>query len=235
MKAMIFAAGIGSRLKAYTQNTPKCLMPLGGTPILGLVIARLKDAGVTEAVINIHHHSEQVIDYLKASDNFGIKIHLSHEPTLLNTGGGLKKVGDLFMGESCFFLHNADIHYTGDLRALAAAHSGSSAIATLGIMPIKLDSGLYFDPQRRLVGWSGEQQQAPNDAELFSFSGISVCSSEILSFMNQGEAFSIIEPFLKAARSTQRVIGAEIDYAAWVDIGSPERLEALRSQLDSKR
>jgi NDP-sugar pyrophosphorylase family protein len=225
MKAMIFAAGIGSRLKQYTQNTPKCLMPLGDTTILERVVTRLKGVGVDEVVINIHHHPEQVIDYVKSRDDFGITVHLSHEPTLLNTGGGLKKVRDIFRGERAFFVHNADIHYAGDLASLLNAHEKRSAVATLGIMNITLDSGLYFDPQQRLVGWTGSTPCASDQAKLYSFSGISV------SYMNEAEKFSIIEPFIAAARSTSRVFGAEIDHLSWVDIGTPERLEALRQSL----
>jgi MurNAc alpha-1-phosphate uridylyltransferase len=231
MKAMIFAAGIGSRLKQYTQNTPKCLMPLGDTTILERVVTRLKGVGVSEVVINIHHHPEQVIEHVRSRGDFGIKVHLSHEPTLLNTGGGLKKVRDIFRGERAFFVHNADIHYTGDLASLLDAHHRRSTVATLGIMNITLDSGLFFDSEQRLVGWTGSTPCASDQAKLYSFSGISVCSEELFSYMDEAEKFSIIEPFIAAARSTGRVFGAEIDHLSWVDIGTPERLEALRQSL----
>jgi MurNAc alpha-1-phosphate uridylyltransferase len=244
MKAMIFAAGIGSRLGQLTHNTPKCLMPLdlgvssspGARTILEHVITRLKAATVDEVVINLHHHPEQIIEYVSGHANFGVTVHYSHEPSLLDTGGGLKRVRSFFEGREPFFVHNSDIYCTHDLRALLSAHCATSAVATLGVMQRESKRGLYFNRDRQLTGWTGEQlttHQAgmPADSSLFAFSGISVCSSEIFTFMDSRDTFSIIESFLVAARATGRVYGHTIPTTGWVDIGTPERLHALQRQL----
>ena len=231
MKAMIFAAGIGSRLGQLTQNTPKCLMPLGSGTILEHVITRLKVAGVTEVAINLHHLPEQITQYLTQQQNFGLTVHLSHEPALLNTGGGLKKVREVFTGEDAFLVHNADIYCTHDLTSLLSDHRSQRAIATLGIMQRASKRGLYFDHSKRLTGWTEETASSPDESDIFAFSGISVCSSEIFSYMDSRDTFSIIETFLAAARATGGVFGSLIPSSGWVDIGTPERLDALQKEL----
>ena len=235
MKAMIFAAGIGSRLKELTATTPKCLMPIGETTILAHVINKLKSVGVDEVVINTHHLANLVVEYLTSQANFGVKVHFSHEDILLDTGGGLQKMRHIFAGERAFFVHNSDIYYAGDLSDLLQAHLAKNAVATLGIMPIKTERGLYFDAQRKLTGWS-KQHTPQSDADtLFDFSGITVCSDEIFKYMDAPPPFSIITPLLQAARATERVFGADINPNQWVDIGTPERLNALRASLAKMR
>lgn len=231
MKAMIFAAGIGSRLGQFTQNTPKCLMSLGTGTILEHVISRLKAVGVDEVVINLHHFPEQITTYLAQHRNFGLTVHLSHEPVLLNTGGGLKKVRDIFLGEKAFLVHNADIFCTHDLSTILDAHHAKNAVATLGIMQRASKRGLYIDRTQHLTGWSEEQGPAPAESEIYAFSGISVCSDQIFAYMDACDTFSIIESFLLAARATSRVFGSLIPSTGWVDIGTPERLIALQKQI----
>jgi MurNAc alpha-1-phosphate uridylyltransferase len=232
MKAMIFAAGIGSRLKELTQDTPKCLIEIAGTPMLERVVTSLKEAGVTAVAINLHHHAEQVVTFVESRNRFGIEVTFSHEPTLLDTGGGLKKIRGFFQGEEAFFIHNADIHCTSDLKRLMSAHRERNAIATLLTMERPDTRGLYFGNDRQLVGWTGEQSSVPSATQLRAFCGISVASSDIFRFMGDEEVFSIIRTFLEAARNTHLVFGQTIDPGAqWVDIGTPEELRALRSKL----
>ena len=235
MKAMIFAAGVGSRLGQLTQNTPKCLMPLGGGTILEHVISRLKVAGVTEVAINLHHLPEQITQYLTQQQNFGLTVHLSHEPALLNTGGGLKKLRDIFVGEDAFFVHNADIYCTHDLTSLVGDHRSLKAVATLGVMQRASKRGLYIDRSKRLTGWTEEETPKPTESDIYAFSGISVCSGQIFSYMDSRDTFSIIETFLAAARATERVFGSLIPSSGWVDIGTPERLEVLQKELRDEK
>jgi len=235
MKAMIFAAGVGSRLGQLTQNTPKCLMPLGGGTILEHVISRLKVAGVTEVAINLHHLPEQITQYLTQQQNFGLTVHLSHEPALLNTGGGLKKVREVFTGEDAFLVHNADIYCTHGLTSLLSDHRSLKAVATLGVMQRASKRGLYIDRSKRLTGWTEEETLQPTESDIYAFSGISVCSSEIFSYMDSRDTFSIIETFLAAARATERVFGSLIPSSGWVDIGTPERLEVLQKELRDEK
>lgn len=230
MKAMIFAAGIGSRLKELTRDTPKCLMQVGDRTMLEHVVVRLKSAGVTAIAINVHHHAEKVTQFLHEKNYFDLEVLVSHEPTLLDTGGGLKKVAPFFAGEDSFLIHNADIYSSVDLAKLVERHRSLNAIATLAVMSRPSKRGLYFDPADKLVGWTGEQTPPPC-ASLLSFSGISVASHEIFSHMGSESEFSIIKTFLTAARATERVWGDRVPETDWTDIGTPEQLEALRKRL----
>ena len=126
MKAMIFAAGLGTRLKPLTDHMPKALVPVAGRPMLEHVILKLKEAGFTELVINIHHFGEQIIDFLKANQNFGLTIHISDErDMLLDTGGGIKKAATFFTGTEPFLVHNVDILSNADLKEVYDFHRKS--------------------------------------------------------------------------------------------------------------
>jgi len=235
MKAMVFAAGLGTRLKELTKNKPKCLMEVGGTTLLEHVIDALKSAGVSSIVINVHYLADQIERYIASKNSFGINISLSHEATLLDTGGGLKKVRDFFEGQKAFLIHNADIYTSYDLKQMVDAHnSRRGSIATLGVMRRESLRGLYFDGDSHLTGWSEEKNAlktpAPTD-QLLAFSGISIASSELFQYMGAEDVFSIITAFLNAARSTGRVWGHIIQDCEWTDIGTPEQLNALRQKL----
>lgn len=233
-KAMIFAAGIGSRLKDLTKDTPKCLMQVGGVAMLERVVERLKAVGVRSIVINTHHHAEQVVAFVERRRHFGIEVTLSHEPSLLDTGGGLKKVKDLFAGEPSFFLHNADVYCESDLGDLIARHQARGALATLAVMTRESKRGLFMNSAMELVGWTSERLPAPSNATQYAFSGISICSPSVFSYMPGGDTFSIIEPLLACARATHAVFGVSIDPRTWVDIGTPEQLAALQARFETR-
>lgn len=232
MKAMIFAAGVGSRLKELTRATPKCLMEVGGKTMLERVVDRLKGVGVTAVAINTHHHAEQVTDFIKSRGYFGIEVILSHEPVLLDTGGGLRKVASFFAGEEPFLVHNADIYSDLDLARLVEVHRSKNAVGTLAVMKRPSKRGLYVDSQHHLIGWTQEEKPAPEEAALYSFCGISVASHEVFSHMPREGAFSIISSYLFAARATNRVYGELVTGVDWTDIGTPEQLEALRGRIN---
>ncbi len=229
MKAMIFAAGIGSRLKELTRDTPKCLMQVGGVTMLERVVTRLKDAGVTSIAINVHHHAEKVVQLVESRNYFGIEVTFSHEPVLLDTGGGLKKLRAFFEKEDAFFIHNADIYCTTDLTRLMRIHRERQAVATLLVMQRPDPRGLYFDQDHKLVGWTGEQAPPAPQARLLPFCGISVASSTLFDSMGDDEVFSIVRTFLHAARITSRVFAEPLEASAeWIDIGTPEELSTLQ-------
>lgn len=232
MKAMIFAAGVGSRLKELTRATPKCLMEVGGKTMLERVVDRLKGVGVTAVAINTHHHAEQVTDFIKSRGYFGIEVIISHEPVLLDTGGGLRKVAPFFGGEEAFLVHNADIYSDIDLARLVEVHRSKNAVGTLAVMKRPSKRGLYVDSQHHLIGWTQEEKPAPEEAALYSFCGISVASHEVFSHMPREGAFSIISSYLSAARATNRVYGELVTGVDWTDIGTPEQLEALRGRIN---
>lgn len=132
MKAMIFAAGLGTRLRPLTDHMPKALVPVAGKPMLERVILRLKEAGFNEITVNIHHFGEQIIDFLRTHDNFGTEIHISDERgMLLDTGGGIKKARPFLDGQEPFLVHNADILTDIDLAGLYRHHLESDAESTL--------------------------------------------------------------------------------------------------------
>jgi NDP-sugar pyrophosphorylase family protein len=231
MKAMVFAAGIGSRLKELTKSTPKCLMQAGGKTMLEHVIDHLKRVGVTEIAINLHHHPDQIRTFVEEKKQFGLQVTFSEEPALLNTGGGLKQLRAFFEGEERFIVHNSDVFCSHDLGSLVQAHKDHNALATLAVMKRESKRGLFFDSDMRLLGWTEEAAPQPSDAQLFAFGGISICSGEIFQCMDERSEFSIIEPLLRASRATHRVLGAEIDPKTWIDIGTPEQLAVLQKRL----
>lgn len=155
MKAMIFAAGLGSRLKPLTDTMPKALVPIAGRPMLEHVILKLKAAGFTEIMINIHHFGEQILDFLKANENFGLIIHISDErDLLLDTGGGVKKARSFFENsDEPFLIHNVDILSDVNLKELYDYHLQSGAVATLLASQRKTSRYLLFDTDKRLCGW----------------------------------------------------------------------------------
>ncbi len=235
MKAMIFAAGVGSRLQQLTRENPKCLMHAGGKPLLYHVLMQLKTVGVREVMINLHHYPEKVMSYLNSLHDLEMQVSFSHEPSLLDTGGGLKKIRSFFDGESSFILHNADIYSTVDLSELVTAHRQYAAIAVLAVMQRESKRGLFFDSSSHLVGWTGESSPPPSSATCMklAFAGISVASSELFEHMGSEDAFSVIQPFLNAARMTHRVFGYRVDGAYWADIGTSESLLALQKHLEA--
>jgi NDP-sugar pyrophosphorylase family protein len=234
MKAMVFAAGVGSRLGELTATTPKCLMKVGDQAMLELVVSRLKSAGVSAIAINVHHLADLVIDFVRSKNNFGIEVVFSNEATLLDTGGGLKKLRSFFEQEEAFIIHNSDIFSLCDLSALIQIHRARNAVGTLAVMERASSRGLYFDRNNVLVGWTQESQGAPQDGQALGFSGISVASGELFSYMGEADTFSLIRPYLEASRATGRVWGVAIPAEDWVDMGTPEQLALLRSKLAKK-
>jgi N-acetyl-alpha-D-muramate 1-phosphate uridylyltransferase len=235
MKAMVFAAGIGSRLKEFTKDTPKCLIEVGGIPMLERVVEQLKGAGVNSLVINVHHHADKVIQFVESRNNFGVNVTFSREPSLLDTGGGLKNVARHFNGEEAFLIHNADIFSDIDLKGLVSSHRARNAIGTLAVMERPSQRGLHFSADNRLVGWTGENAVAPEGTRVLAFCGISVASARIFEFMGDEAVFSIIKSYLTAARATGAVWGEVVSNCEWTDIGTPEQLQGLRERLTAGR
>lgn len=231
MKAMVLAAGVGSRLKHLTKSRPKCLMEIGKSTMLEIVIERLKAAGVREIMINLHHLPDMITEYVKSKSSFGIDVSFSYEKDLLDTGGGIKRVRSFFQEEDLFLVHNSDVFSELDLNELIQFHRNSRALATLPVMSRESRRGLYFDSQDQLVGWTGENIQPPAGARLLAFSGMHALSGSIFKYMGEKESFSIIEPYLVAARAGERVLGYQMQDVFWLDMGTPEDLEELRRRV----
>src|SRR6266446_1979903 len=157
MKAMILAAGLGTRLRPLTDHRPKALVEIAGRTLLEITLSRLVASGVREVIINVHHLADAILDYLKTNDNFGMRIEVSREDVLLDTGGGLKKAAWFFLEESNrleepFILHNVDVISTIDLRRMMQFHTENQALATLAVQNRETSRYLLFNEQLQLCG-----------------------------------------------------------------------------------
>lgn len=234
MKAMIFAAGLGARLKPLTNNTPKALIPIAGKPMLEHVILKLKAAGFDQIVINIHHLGQQILDFLAANNQFGIQIYISDEQDyLLDTGGGIKKAARFLQGNEPFLIHNVDIISNVDLQALYNSHVKSDSLATLLVSQRNTSRYLLFNQENKLCGWrnheTGEVKSYypyfnPEQYNEYAFGGIHVISPDIFNWMEEWTGkFSIINFYLSiCARTT--IQGYLAENLRLLDIGKPETL-----------
>ena len=232
MKAMIFAAGLGTRLKPFTDHMPKAHVPVAGKPMLEHVILKLKSFGVDELVINVHHFAQQIIDFLKEKDNFGIKIWISDETEeLLETGGGIKKAAPFF--DEPFLVHNADILSNVDLKAMYDYHLTSGNDATLLVSPRKTVRYLLFNETNRLCGWVNKDTlqtkpegfvYQPEIQKEYAFGGIHIISPTLFKYMEGWSGkFSIMDFYLLTCQKAQ--LGGYIkDDLHLIDIGKLETL-----------
>ena len=244
MKAMIFAAGLGTRLRPLTDHQPKALVNVGGVPMLERVILRLKGAGFDDITVNVHHFGEQIIDFLQAKRYAGVTIHISDErDLLLDTGGGILKAKPFLEGNEPFLVHNADIMTDIDLGALYRHHLAHRAEATLVVSQRNTSRYLLFDAQQRLQGWTNKQtgEVLPADLDIaaghytpMAFSGIHVISPTLYRWM--GEApwngkFSII-PFYVAICREARIQGYQPEQMHFFDVGKIETLRQAEEWLE---
>lgn len=210
MKAMIFAAGLGTRLKPLTDNMPKAMVEIAGKPLLEHVILKLKAAGFDEIIVNVHHFAEQIISFLEEKNNFGIHIEISDErELLLETGGGIKKAAAFFDDGKPFLVHNVDILSDINLFEFYQHNVANRAIATLLVSERSTSRYLLFDKENRLHGWINEKTGEikspytniiPSDYHKYAFSGIHVISPEIFAYMDKWNGkFSIIDFYLSIA------------------------------------
>jgi len=245
MKAMILAAGLGTRLRPLTDNRPKALVEVGGRTLLEITLTRLREFGVRQVIINVHHLADMVIDYLKANDNFGMYIETSRENVLLDTGGGLKKAASFLRysgGHSKtkppFILHNVDVISTIDLGRMMQLHSDNQALATLAVQDRETSRYLLFDEQRQLCGRRADRNQPPElvrpaqSMQPWAFSGIHVISPRIFSIMTEEGAFSIIDSYLRLAAQGEKILAFRADKYYWRDLGRLENV--ARTERDLK-
>jgi NDP-sugar pyrophosphorylase family protein len=232
MKAMVFAAGRGTRLRPLTDTRPKALIEIDGVPLLQIVLTRLREAGVTEVVINLHHLGAQIEDFVARNDGFGLRVAFSHEEQLLDTGGGLKQAAWFFDDGRPFLVHNVDVLSDIDLGAIVEAHVRSGALATLAAMPRPTTRPLLFDTAGRLCGRvtsDGELVvRAPaGNVERLGFCGIHVVSPGLLARLTETGAFAIFESYLRLAAEGVAIRVHRVDGCRWRDAGRPEDLRPL--------
>lgn len=226
-QAMIFAAGLGTRLRPLTDTRPKALVEIGGETLLKRLIDKMKLAGTERVVVNVHHFANQITDYIAANANFGIDIRISDESdNLLDTGGGLKAAAQLFSPDSPILIHNVDILSDIDLQALYDGHKQSDA--TLLVSDRQTKRYLLFDDDMRLVGWTntdtGEVRSpyanlAPADCRKYAFAGIHLFSPRLFPLMDSfPDKFGIIDFYLQVC-SKAVVVGQVKPSLRLLDVG----------------
>ena len=242
MKAMILAAGLGTRLRPLTDDRPKALVTVAGRTLLEIALARLRSFGVREVIVNAHHYAEMIVEYLKANNNFGMRIEVSREEELLDTGGGLKKAAQFFIGsQEQFIVHNVDVISTIDLGRMMRFHTEQNALATLAVQERESSRQLLFDEQGQLRGRADRSSWSPRSenpdlghpaeqSHALAFCGIHVLSPQIFAKMNEEGAFSIIDVYLRLAAQGERIVAYRADDCSWRDLGRPESL--LQAVLD---
>lgn len=232
MKGFILAAGMGSRLKPWTDSHPKALVPVKGVPMLRRVYDRLKSSGIDYLAVNVFHFADQIIDYLNQND---LRIYISDErPALLETGGAILHASDFISGNDSVLIHNADILSNADLKSLELDHAASGADVTLLVSPRESSRKLIFSPSMHLKGWHSFKDDsfrpagflpAENDIEL-AFSGIYIISPSILDVMradNWNGNFPIMD-FLLSSLDKLTILGVNQPDLLLLDIGKPDSL-----------
>lgn len=239
MKAMILAAGIGSRLRPLTDRVPKALIEVAGRPMIEHVIDRLGAAGVTELVVNLFHLGDRIEEFLASRGNFGLRITFSRETELLDTGGGLKRAAGFFKDAAPFFVHNVDVLTDLDLTALLGFHRRAGALATLAVQRRSSARQLLFDREGRLCGRETpagvEWAAGPvTDADRLAFTGVHVVEPAIFEKMTETGAFPIIRTYLRLAGEGERIGACRADAAAWQDVGTPAQLAEARRRAAAR-
>jgi NDP-sugar pyrophosphorylase family protein len=232
MKAMILAAGLGTRLRPLTDNRPKALVEIEGRTLLEITLRRLASFGIREVIVNVHHFADMVVEYLDANGNFGMRVEISREETLLDTGGGLKKAAWFFLQDGDhpqepFLVHNVDVISTIDFGRMLEVHQQSGALATLAVQDRKTSRYLLFDENDQLCGRRSGSEECPEmsrpcrEVRALAFSGVHVISPRLFSLMSENGAFSIIAAYLRLSGHGSSIGAFRADDYYWRDLGKP--------------
>jgi len=235
MKAMILAAGLGTRLRPLTDDRPKALVVVAGRTLLEITLARLREFGIREVIVNAHHFADMVVDYLKKNRDFGMRVEISREDVLLDTGGGLKKAAWFFQEDTTradepFLVHNVDVLSTIDLHRMLLFHRENQALATLAVQKRETSRYLLFDEQNQLCGRRAGRDEAPEivrpskEAQALAFSGVHVISRRLIELMTETGPFSIIPTYLRLAAQSEKILAFRADEYYWRDLGKPENV-----------
>ena len=242
MKAMVLAAGLGTRLRPLTDDRPKALVNVADRTLLEITLTRLKQFGVREVIVNVHHFADMIVAYLRANNNFGLHVEISRENILLDTGGGLKKAGWFFDRDSePFLLHNVDVISTIDFQEMLRFHNDRQGLATLAVKDRPTSRFLIFDEQQELCGRRLVREEkleivrpSSQRAEL-AFAGIHIISPRLISLLTGEGAFSIIDSYLGLAGRGEKIFGFRADTYSWRDLGTVESLKKATAELEAQR
>jgi NDP-sugar pyrophosphorylase family protein len=230
MRAMIFAAGLGTRLYPLTLDKPKALVEIAGKTLLQLAIEKVSQAGYHDLVINVHHFGDQIIRFLEDRNNFGLNITISDErDQLLDTGGGILKAAPLLDGDDAFLVYNVDVLSNIDLQLLKKYHIEKGGLATLVVRDRKTARYLAFDDTMQLSGWrnikTGDEIAARNmqNCSLLAFSGIQLIEPAIFKMITESGSFPLIPLYLRLA-AEHRIMGYNDPSSLWMDLGKPSQI-----------
>jgi NDP-sugar pyrophosphorylase family protein len=241
MKAMVLAAGLGTRLRPLTDDRPKALVEVKGKTLLEITLRRLSGFGIHDVIINVHHFADMVIEFLRRNRNFGMRVEVSREDMLLDTGGGLKKAAWFFLENGVlaepFLLHNVDVISTIDFTQMLQYHEESGALATIAVKARPSSRYLLFDEKNQLCGRrtagssSDERVRTSREAHAYAFCGIHIISPRLLPMMAEGGAFSIITSYLRLAGQGHTISAFRADDYYWRDLGTPASVKAAAEDM----
>jgi mannose-1-phosphate guanylyltransferase len=245
MKAMVLADGLGTRLRPLTDHQPKALVEVGGRTLLEITLSRLKTFGIQDVIINVHHFAGTILGYLQTRNNFGLRIEISQEDVLLDTGGGLKKAGWFFLEgadqrEEPFLLHNVDVLSNIDLSEFVRKHKEANALATLAVQERETSRYLLFNDQSQLCGRRIVKQKKEelvrraDKLNALAFTGIHVISSRMLTMMKEEGVFSIIDLYLRLAGEGENIHGFRADGYYWRDLGKLDQVQQAERDFLNK-
>jgi NDP-sugar pyrophosphorylase family protein len=251
---MILAAGLGTRLRPLTNNRPKALVEVAGRTLLEITLARLRSFGVSEVIVNVHHFADMVVDYLAANRNFGMRIEVSREDELLDTGGGLRKAAWFFLEpgahqEEPFILHNVDVLSNIDLAQMIRSHAERNALATLAVQRRPTSRPLVFNQQGLFEGRAAGRNYAPEpsqpapaptsepeseptcESDALAFAGIHIISPRIFAKLHDEGPFSIIDAYVRLAAQGETIAAFRADTSYWRDLGRPENIAQAAADI----
>jgi NDP-sugar pyrophosphorylase family protein len=235
MRAMIFAAGLGTRLYPLTLDKPKALVEVAGKTLLQLAIEKVSLAGYHDLVINVHHFGDQIIRYLKDRNNFGLNITISDErDRLLDTGGGILKAAHFFDGNEAFLVSNID------LQLLRKYHIEQGGLATLVVRDRKTARYLAFDDTMQLAGWrnvkAGDEiaSRDMKNCSLLAFSGIQLIEPAIFKLITETGCFPLIPLYLRLA-TEHRIMAYRDQSTLWMDLGKPDQIKEAEKFVGNRK
>lgn len=238
MKAIILAAGMGSRLNQITNDTPKALVEVNHIPMLEITLNNLKNQGINSFLINIHHKGEKIIDFLRSKNDFGVNIVISDErDRLLDTGGAILKAKSFINGDESIIVHNVDIISNININDLEAFHLKNNNTATLCVRDRTTSRYLLFDANMQLKGWKNSTigkfrwvDKNHKESSPLAFSGVYIISPSFVDKLDMNGSFSIIDAWLRMAKK-EKIMGYLDDSPSWFDLGTIERIKTAEKNI----
>ena len=238
MKAMILAAGLGTRLKPYTNHKPKALIEINGTPMVEYQIKKLIKAGVTDIIINVHHFGDMITNFVRSKNNFGTNIQFSIEPKILGTGGGIKKAAHFFNDGNPFLVHNVDIFTNVDYADLYRYHLEKHHLITLAVKKRSTERYFIVNQDNLICGHINKRKnikrivkKTNGTLQELAFSGIHVISPEFFSLLLKDGYFSIIDEYLRLIADGYPIGVYRMDFCYWKDLGKIESLKNIETDI----